>query len=376
MTTDYQGQVEELLDQAASLPDGPSKVALLEEAVRLADVHQDVILGDTVRAKLIEAATFSGYPEKALVAFSWRLGQCDRNPTQFPESKLLWQYKWIASKLDNFPQISRQQIEDAFDDMTRRYQRAGAKLRPIFEIRWDMALAMGEPDQARKYYRLWEKAPRDSHTDCLACEQQGRVYFHVEMGKNVKALELAEQILRGRMRCRTIPHRTYAQVLMPLLKLRQVEKAVEYHRKGYRLIRNNLTFLYTTSAHLTFLVLTDNLLRALKMFEDHLGWALNSKDPYACWRFYLAAHLLMSRLAESGQTTFKLRLPKTAPCYQEGSRYEVSDLASWIHKTCLDLATRFDARNGNDSFVRRLKGQGRLKRWLRPYPLGRARKGE
>ena len=96
MSADYQTQVEELLDQAGELPDGPSKLALLEEAVRLADVHQDVALGDEVRSDLIRVAKFSGYPEKALVAFSWRLAQADRDPDNFPEKDLLWEYKWIA----------------------------------------------------------------------------------------------------------------------------------------------------------------------------------------------------------------------------------------------------------------------------------------
>src|SRR5579884_3112427 len=123
MTADYQIQVEELMDQAAVLPDGPSKLALLEEAVRLADVHQDTALADEARDDLIRTATFSGYPEKSLVAFSWRLAQSDRDPEVFPEQALLWQYKWIANSLKYFPQITRTQIEDAFDDLARRCQR-------------------------------------------------------------------------------------------------------------------------------------------------------------------------------------------------------------------------------------------------------------
>jgi hypothetical protein len=60
MTVDYQVQVEELMDQAAGLPNGPSKLALLEEAVRLADVHQDTALADEARDDLIRTATFCG----------------------------------------------------------------------------------------------------------------------------------------------------------------------------------------------------------------------------------------------------------------------------------------------------------------------------
>ena len=374
MTVDYREQVEELQNQAAGLPYGPSKIELLEHAVRLADTHQDLKLGDLTRELLIVAAILSGYPEKALVAFSWRLAQSDLNPKQFPESNWLWLCKGVATNLNGFPQISRQQIEETLDDMARRYQRAGASQRPIFNMLWCYALHAGELDKAREYFRLWEKMPRDGNTDCPACEQNDRVKFHVEMGKRQKALKLADPILRGLLRCGQVPHRTYANVLLPLVQSRQVEKAAEYHDKGYRLIRTNRAFLDAVGDHLTFLALTSNLAQGVKLFEKHLEWALETKYIADRWCFFLAAHFFMDRLVDSGQATLKLRLPKSAPCYQEKGCYEVGLLASWVEESCRDLSARFDARNGNDAFARRLAAQRRLKRWLTPYPLGRSRK--
>jgi hypothetical protein len=374
MTVDYQTQVEELLDQTYGLPNGPSKLALLEEAVHLADVHQDAALGDAVREKLVETATFSGYPEKALVAFSWRLAQSDRAPEIFPERDLLWEYKWVVGRLTHFPQITRKQIEEALDDLTRRSQRCGCGLRAVHCLRWKVAQEMHEPALAREYYRKWEKTPRDWNTDCAACEQDQRVRFHLFVGKKEKALEMAEPILRGSLRCAEIPHVTYARVLLPLLQRAQIERAVEYHHKGYRLIRDNREFLEEIADHLTFLVLTDNLLQALRLFEKHLEWALDTEEQYRRWKFYLAAYLLMACLAENDQASLRLRLPKTTPGYQEEGRYDVSALASWIEGTCRDLAQRFDARNGNDGFTRRLAATRRLKRWRTPYPLRQPRK--
>jgi hypothetical protein len=374
MTTDYQTRVEELLEEAEELPYGPSRMALLEEAVHLADAHQDALQGNAVRKKLVETAVFSGYPEKALVAFSWRLAQADREPERFPEKDLLWEYKWIAARLPKFSQITRKQIEDDLDDLTRRSLRCGYGLRALHSLRWKIAVDMHEPALAREYYRKWEKTPRDGNTNCTACEQQERVRFHLFMDKKDKALKLAEPILRGWLRCAEIPHITYAHVLLPLLQRGHIEKAVECHHKGYRLIHHNLNYLAQVGDHLTFLTLTDNLARAIKLFEKHLGWALESKDQHERWRFYLAAQFLMFRVAESGQTMLKLRLPKAAPGYQEDGRYDVSALAAWIEEMCRDLAKCFDARNGNDGFTRRLAANRRLKRWLTPYPLRQPRK--
>jgi hypothetical protein len=369
MTTEYLAQVEDLLDEAYRLPDGPSKMALLEEAVRLADAHQDTALGDEVRSDLIRTAQFSGYPEKSLVAFSWRLAQSDRDPEHYPEEDLLWEYKWIAAKLADFPQITRQQIEDTLDDMTRRYQRSASGLRAIHKVRWLNAVKMGERSLARKHYRFWDKTPRDANSDCPACDQDDRVGFHIFVGKKEKALELAEPILRGSMRCAEVPHVTLANVLLPLLQVGQLDRAVTYHQQGYRLIRNNRAFLSEVGEHLTFLTLTDNLPQAIKLFEKHLEWAFDSMDLYKRWKFYLAAQFLMSRVAARGQTSLKLRLPKTTPGYQEEGRYDVTALSAWIEETCRELATRFDARNGNDGFMRRLAANRRLKRWLTPHAL-------
>ena len=66
--SEYGEEVEELLGRAAGLDEGPAKVALLEEAVRLADTHGDVGEGFRARQELIRAATFGGLPDRVLVA--------------------------------------------------------------------------------------------------------------------------------------------------------------------------------------------------------------------------------------------------------------------------------------------------------------------
>ena len=99
MKDDYRRQIETLRQQADGLPQGPARMALLEEAVRLADTHQDLDLGFYLRYDVAQTATFGGMAEKLLVAFSWRLAQCDRHPERFNEFRLMWEYKWVAAKL-------------------------------------------------------------------------------------------------------------------------------------------------------------------------------------------------------------------------------------------------------------------------------------
>ena len=59
-TADFQ----QLIWQARALSHGDAKVALLEEAVRMADSLGDVDAGYRGRMKLVEAATFAGHQER------------------------------------------------------------------------------------------------------------------------------------------------------------------------------------------------------------------------------------------------------------------------------------------------------------------------
>jgi hypothetical protein len=81
---------------------GVAGVALAEEAARVADVHGEVKLAYDARREVVRHGIFGGQPERALVAFSWCLSRCDADPTAFPDSTLLWSYKWIAENLPLF----------------------------------------------------------------------------------------------------------------------------------------------------------------------------------------------------------------------------------------------------------------------------------
>lgn len=65
---------EELMDEAYDMPGGKAKLELLEQAVRVADAAGDIDQGFEARSEIVETGSFHGYPMKALVAFSWQLG--------------------------------------------------------------------------------------------------------------------------------------------------------------------------------------------------------------------------------------------------------------------------------------------------------------
>jgi hypothetical protein len=369
MSPDSPELLEELLDQAGCLEDGAAKVALLEEAVRLADSRQDLETGFRARQELIRAATFSGHAEKTLVAFSWCLAQCDRHPEQFDEQDLHWQYKWVVHSLSSFPQISRAQIDAMLEDMTRRYQRVGLGERAVLRVKCKILVEAGNREAVVDLYPRLRKAARDRYTDCATCERSSDANVLFFLGELERGLEEARPVVNGSMRCSVQPHFTLANVLLPLLRLGRVQEAMQCHRRGFRLVARNSEFLEAVGEHLGFLALTDNLAKGVGILEKHLPWALETMCLDRRFEFYLGTWLLLARMADTGRKTVKLRLPRAFPNYQENARYEVVALKAWVDGELEDLAGRFDARNGNQYFRQRIADNHQALGLLTPCPL-------
>jgi len=368
-------QVNELILQSYYLENGNAKVMLLEEAVRLADICGDFSLQYDARDQLINAATFGGAPEKALVAYSWCLAQYDRraNEAQAGESldqwRLLWMYKWILTNITSFPQIGKAQIEEMLDDMAARYQRAGFSLRPNYMLR-NRIYKFWDEEKAAYYFRKALETYRDSASDCAACELDDEVSFALRRQDDAEAARLAVPIIQGRLRCGSIPKITFANLLLPLVRLGRVDEAVSLHLQGYRLIaRGGKGYISSVGDHITFLAVTENFDRAVRIFEKHLADAASLADLDSKFDYYLASWFLLDQLRALPRETLKLRLPPSLEIYEEGGVYRTASLAAWFLEQVKALAARFDARNESDFYARLIEETAALKELLTPHPI-------
>jgi hypothetical protein len=340
--------LDSLFWRAMWMPPSAAKVALLEDAVRQADSANDLEKGFALRKALAEAATFVGMPEKLLVAFSWCLAQCDRDPQRFPETDVLWQYKWATGCLPEFPQISRKQIDETLEDMTRRYTRNGASLRPIHSQRCQAGLHFGDRATVEDALPKWKGTKADAYSDCPACDRDSLMNVGLFLGRERSAAQSARPILEGRLTCAEIPHRTYARLLLPLLKLGRADEAMEHHRAGYPLVKGNAHLLDGVDKHLLFATVVGKRDAAVKIFERHLPLALEASSPDARYLFYRASLFLFRRLKEKSPRKTAFKLPEAFPLWNEAGKYDSGELAAWFEREALALAELFDARAGND----------------------------
>src|SRR5207244_6764992 len=139
--------------------------------------------------------------------------------------------------------------------------------------------------------------------------------------------------------CAEVPHRTFARLVMPLLRLGRVDEAMEHHKKGYRMVSNNRKFLGHLALHLNFLTLTDNLPRAVKVLQKHLPWTQEVQELSRRFSFYLAALLLLQQVQARGKSTLPLRLPSSFPDYPESGKYHFHALTGWPEPGRADRAS-------------------------------------
>ncbi|RKH44351.1 hypothetical protein [Corallococcus llansteffanensis] len=369
MMEDWRQQVDALRARAEELPEGDAKVRTLEEAVRLVDVHGDVPLGYALRDALIDAATFGGFPDKALVAFAWCRGQQKKDPQRFDPEDMLWKQKWVVGRLDEFPHISRKQIADALDDVDQCFAKLDAGRRAALKLRYQMARDMGDTAQAEHLWEQWLTAPRDHLTDCRVCELDDELDHHVDRGEWEQAVKKAKPILDGRQSCAEIPHLTLGTLLYPFFKLERLEEARACHVRGYAMVAKNREFLATVGEHLEFLALTGNLSRGLTLLEKHLGWALEHSSHRDRFSFYAASSFLLGQVTAEGRDEVSLRLPKAFPLHAVDGGYATRALQDWMETQARDIAARFDARNGTARFTGLLARNEVLAKEARPFPL-------
>lgn len=334
----------ELMDQIESLEDCPTKVSLLEQAVRIADSLNDKDLSYDTRSELIRSATFSGMPDKALPAFTWCLAQIDKNPDDYDDDDMLWEYKWILPALRQFPAITLKQIVDLEDDLQKRLTKAGYSLRPFYDARFERLQYPENAAEKANFFELWKKSKRDHLADCRACEESSIAHYYFATEQPDKGLKKGFEILDKDIRCASVPHGLLATMLVPLVVAGRTEEARTLQSRGYRMISRSQMFLSDISDHIEYFLYTGDLTSALRIVVRHLPWALNTREWLDKLDFLLQAGLVLQK---TGSKKRKLKLPAEFPLYNPEGSYISSELAIWFNNEADSLARLFDQRNQN-----------------------------
>uniref|UniRef100_UPI001CCEAF52 hypothetical protein n=1 Tax=Streptomyces sp. LS1784 TaxID=2851533 RepID=UPI001CCEAF52 len=355
-------ELRQLYNSTHGMPTGAAKFAALEEVIRHADALGLVELAFDVRMSATRVYQHSWAPAKSFLTFSWCLAAYDREPERFDpghERSLLWHFKWMVYNVHQFPEVPLQRARELLDDMERRYRRGGHSMHAVLQHRGLVAESIGELDQAQDFYERMALTRRDGLSDCSGCVPSSHVRTLVALGRDEEAIRVGEPAVRSG--CTEQPQWINSELLLPLVRSGQGERAVEAHRTAYRRIRDNPHHLGELALNLLYCVHSGNVGRGLDLIERHLSWLDRARTPLAEMEFAAAAVAVLSRAREEEAGTV-LRFPTVEGKRRPDAR--VADLAVELRERALAIAERFDARNGN-TFQ-----SARMRTWMATGPIG------
>ncbi|PQO43727.1 hypothetical protein [Blastopirellula marina] len=350
-----ESRLREIWNEALNLPLGEPQVNLLEQAIPLAEELRDLDLIYEAKFQVSQYGFFGGHAEKSLTQFAWCLAQYERDPRRFSHyyDSLLFNFQCVLICTDEFPQISMEQIEGLRTQMATHYRQSGHSLRPLYWTNLLFTTRAGDLAAAQENLALYQNSPIDRGMNDRAAEIDSELEYYDFIGDMEKAIEIAEPNLSVRRAYGEIPHRAMAHALRPLATLGRYDEADDYQRRGYRLIRNNPTFLLHFGLHMSYLVHRGRINEALRIFERHLSAALETRLLRSLYLFYLGARRTLTAAAEQNAVR-KLNLPRTFPALSESGRYDLTELVAWVEGVIQPLGARFDQRNGVQYFTQGL----------------------
>ncbi|WP_053375459.1 hypothetical protein [Paenibacillus sp. FJAT-27812] len=330
---------DQLRSDAWSLPEGKQKLAVLEEAIRIADLYMSTEDAYHARMSYSSSALDSGFQERFLVSFAWCLTQFEKEPSTYYSFSIIWHYKWFVNQIWRFPQFGAAQIQAVIDDFKEKCLQYGHSLRPYYQTLHRYALSRGDMEAAQLNYDLWRKTARDGMSDCSACEQNGFGYYHFTAGRYRRGLQAMRPIMDGRMTCKSIPQNTYSHLLLPLLETGQAEEAMKIAKKGARLLKGP-GYLEEYGNFLAYYAATD-IHKAAKWFEQTFAYAVETKVGWDRFLYMSSAQAFLMKW--HGQ--------KRRRKLNVGSKitYEM------IEQDAKSLAHAFDRRNENNYCTELLK---------------------
>jgi hypothetical protein len=352
--TDVQQRVADLLEQAERIDGRQTQIALLEEAIGLADLHADGDLGYGARKELFWRTYDVGRTDLLLVHFAWCLAYADRHPEKPYQQDMLWSYRWVVNSLIAYLEVSRAQIEDAITDMSRRYQEAGYSPRPVHVLSCDAYQYLGDRAAAAAAGRAIDRCPRDWMADSLETELAFRVDYLVFARQYQRAVTLAEPLLDGRIRDAHFESMTRCKLLVPLVKLGRVDEARRFQKQSYPYASRNPRFTGWIADQIEFLALIGDLAAAARMAERHLPGLLAQPAKGKRFLFYRSLRLLADRLRAAGRDRTTLKVPAEFEAGAASVRVRLDELTAYLDRELRSLAAAFDARGGNDYRTRQL----------------------
>jgi len=347
-------------------PEGPARNARAEQLLAEAERLNLPLAVIEALGHQLKVYNYSSEKDKMFVPFARLLRLWDERPEDFDEYEthsLHWVFKWMSAGMLDQPHVPLASVEKWLGEMEHRYRLAGHSERAVRAAEFSVAAHIGDLARAGRAYAAWLAADRDRMADCHACELHGQGTWQVECGEDAEALRLWRPVLEGEYSCAHEPHTVLASSLAPLLRLGRTDEARAHHLRGFRLVRPMESMRGAYADHVEFCALTGNEARGLELLAERPAYFTDTGHPRSRLDFLTVVALLMDRMTVLGLGG--QRVPGPA-----GRAWTAGELAAHARAEALELAARFDARNGTSYVGDRVRARMAQEPLVERLPLG------
>ncbi|MFI9809753.1 tetratricopeptide repeat protein [Streptomyces sp. NPDC052301] len=363
--TDFDG-LRRAMAENGEQPEGPARNARAEQLLAEAERLNIPLAVIEALGHQLKVYNYSSEKDKMFVPFARLLRLWDERPEDFDEYEahsLHWVFKWMSAGMLDQPHVPLASVEKWLGEMEHRYRLAGYSERAVRSAEFSVASHVGDLARAERAYGAWLAADRDEMADCHACELHGQGIWQVERGRDAEALRIWGPVLEGEYSCAHEPHTVLASSLTPLLRLGRVEEARAHHLRGFRLVRPMESMRSAYADHVEFCALTGNEARGLELLAERPAYFTDTGHPRSRLEFMAVVTLLTDRLTELGLG--ERQVPGPA-----GRTWTARELAGHARAEALELADRFDLRNGTVHVGDRIRARMAQRPVVDRLPLG------
>lgn len=211
----------------------------------------------------------------------------------------MWYFKWILPDIPNSMSVSKEMIDSANDMMHYYYTNLNISLAMYYKTIMLQNINMGQIEQAKENYKLWQESSDDVMSDCEACEITEQVNYYCFVGEYEEALKIAKPILDGKLTCAEVPHITYSHVLKSLIALERYEEAKELLPKAVSYIEQDLDLVVYITDFIEVAVIVGDIDYAKELAEKYRAMIFDTVEDMPILKYMIATSPLSEESYES-----------------------------------------------------------------------------
>ncbi|MCL2785426.1 MAG: hypothetical protein FWD55_08360 [Propionibacteriaceae bacterium] len=331
-----------------AMPFGRARAEAAAQQARLIEVEgPDEVLAYALES-LVEALTWMGESDKALVPFIRLLRWWDTHPEHFDtgdQNILFWEFGWIINDLSRTASVPIERVDRTLDDMERRFRLANRGMERVWNCRLEWDMIRGS-ESLEKTFTTWLTMPIDEEDSCPACHKEHHANYLIETGDLVGGAAVLETALSSELKCSREPASILSMLVWTYMQLGQFEEAENVLPKALAEMKSatSMSILVSQSRLFESLAAGRNPEKALSLLNK-IEEGVATATQYI--RLETLRHLLVGAqcLVEQGCSEQEIESKFAST---------IAEFASVVDQQAQELSDLFDARHQTNTQALRL----------------------